>query len=212
MRGSPRLDIAALSFALMVLAACGGGGGDGGVVTPPPTPVFTSFALTPATATVAVGGTQPLTASALDQSNQPIAGVTVTYATSDATVAIVSGTGVVTGVKVGPATITATGTKDGTTKSAASTVTVANPGTTADVVATTDRQFAPPSVTISAGGSVRWTIQSLAHNVTFDGGAGAPADIGTTSSTAVSRTFPQAGTYDYHCTLHNGMNGTVIVR
>lgn len=213
MRGSRRLGISTISLVLTALSACGGGGGGGGGVTPPPpTPVFTSLTVTPSAATVAVGGTQSLTASALDQNNQPITGVTVTYQSSDATVATVSGNGVVTGVKVGLATITATGTKDATTKSANASVTVAAPGATADVTAGTDQRFNPQSVTISPGGSVRWTIQALAHNVTFDGSAGSPTDIGTTSNTTVSRTFPQAGTYNYQCTIHSGMNGTVTVR
>jgi plastocyanin len=36
-------------------------------------------------------------------------------------------------------------------------------------------------------------------------------DITDRSSGSVSRTFNQAGTYDFHCTLHSGMNGTVVV-
>jgi plastocyanin len=51
---------------------------------------------------------------------------------------------------------------------------------------------------------------SATHNVTFSG-AGAPSGIPNTSSGTVRRTFNTAGTFDYSCTLHAGMVGTVIV-
>jgi len=214
MRVPRLLDITAVSLVLASAAACGGGGDGGGGITPP-TPVFTSFTVSPTNATVNVGATQSLTASSLDQNGQSMGGVTVTYSTSDATIANVSGTGVVTGVAVGAATITATGTRDGVTKTAASSITVQSAppaGSSAEVTATTGLQFVPPSVTIAVGGTVRWTFQSVAHNVTFDGAAGAPTNISTKSNTTDERTFNQAGTFNYACTLHGGMNGTVVVR
>lgn len=54
-----------------------------------------------------VGHTAQLSAVALDQTGAQLAGVTFQWSSSDKTIATVSGTGVVTGVAVGSARITA---------------------------------------------------------------------------------------------------------
>ena len=74
---------------------------------PPPPPVVASVTVTPATATTVVGGTQTFTAAAFDAAQQPIAGVTFAWTTSDPTIATVNAGGVATGVATGDATITA---------------------------------------------------------------------------------------------------------
>ena len=66
-----------------------------------------SVVVTPATATVAVGGTQPLTASVRDAAGNVLVGRAVTWTSSDTTRATVSASGVVTGRAAGSATITA---------------------------------------------------------------------------------------------------------
>jgi plastocyanin len=208
---STRSALASAVAVLSLLAACGGGGGDGGVTTPP-TAVFTSLTLTPSPVAVVVTGTQQLTAKAFDQSNNPISNVAITFSSSDETVATVSAGGLVTGVKLGNATITASGTKDGTTKTATAAIAVGPIPTTANVTAGDNLQFDPKTVTIVAGGSVTWNIQSTDHNVTFDGGNGTPANVGTGHNTSATRKFDVPGTYAYTCTLHSGMNGSVIVR
>jgi plastocyanin len=72
--------------------------------------------------------------------------------------------------------------------------------------------FSPSSVTIKQGGTVTWTNNAgAAHNVTFMT-AGSPADIGNFTSGSNSRTFDAVGTYQYHCTNHSGMAGTVKVQ
>ena len=77
--------------------------------------------------------------------------------------------------------------------------------------------FSPSSVTIQAGDTVMWTWQGSGHSVT----AGLPGhntglfDSGVhNSGFTFSFTFPDAGTFDYHCTPHGaccGMIGTVTV-
>src|SRR2546426_561757 len=68
-----------------------------------------SVAVAPATATVPVGQTVQLTATTKDANGTVLTGRTVTWATSNAALATVSGTGVVTGVAAGgPVTVTAT--------------------------------------------------------------------------------------------------------
>lgn len=77
--------------------------------TPAPfVPVVTTVALTPATASVTVGSTVALTVTVKDQRDSTMAGQTVTWSSSSASVATVSATGTVTGVAMGNATITAT--------------------------------------------------------------------------------------------------------
>jgi DNA/RNA endonuclease G (NUC1) len=76
--------------------------------TPPPPPTVASVTVAPASATVTVGGTQSFAATAFDASNQPIAGVSFTWASSATGVATVSASGVATGVAAGDAAITAT--------------------------------------------------------------------------------------------------------
>jgi plastocyanin len=117
----------------------------------------------------------------------------------------------VTGVSAGSAQITATGQIGTVTKTATVTVTVAVPGPTAAVSATASNSFDPSSVTITKGGTVTWTFAAL-HNVTFDAGAPDGGNVPNTGTASVQRTFPAAGTYNYHCTLHSGMNGSVVVQ
>ena len=82
------------------------------------------------------------------------------------------------------------------------------------VDATPGERFTPNAITINAGGTVTFAFGSLAHNVTFDGRVPAtPADIpGVNSNVSIARVFNTAGTYQYHCTIHPNMTGSVVVR
>jgi plastocyanin len=119
----------------------------------------------------------------------------------------------VTGVAAGTATITATVTHAGVTRSGSSSVTVGTVTvpTTATVTATTDRTFSPRTVTIAAGGTVTWQFTST-HNVTFSGSGPTGGNIPNTSTGSVSRQFTAAGSFGYECSLHSGMTGTVVVQ
>jgi plastocyanin len=80
-------------------------------------------------------------------------------------------------------------------------------------VSVDDDVFNPETSTVSAGATVTWTWNgSNDHNVTWDGGT--PAASPTQSSGTYSRTFPTAGTFDYHCTVHGAaaMSGSVVVQ
>jgi plastocyanin len=70
--------------------------------------------------------------------------------------------------------------------------------------------FSPSTITITAGATVKWTNNdAIAHTVTSNTGA---FDSGNMAAGATySYTFSTAGTYNYHCTYHSGMTGTVMV-
>jgi plastocyanin len=76
-----------------------------------------------------------------------------------------------------------------------------------------DNFFQPASVTVSrtggAGGVVwNWTGNNP-HNVTFDAG---PPNSQTQTSGSFSRSFSEAGSFSYYCTVHGrSMSGTVSV-
>jgi plastocyanin len=71
-----------------------------------------------------------------------------------------------------------------------------------------DISFTPATVRIHPGQQVRWIWKdgTIPHDVTFRGRASATKATGTWT-----RTFTAAGTYRYHCTLHPGMDGKVVV-
>jgi plastocyanin len=88
-----------------------------------------------------------------------------------------------------------------------------NPGGTD--VTVQDNAFSPSSLTVAVGQTVTWTwAGSTAHNVTWD--SGSPTASPTQSSGTYERTFAQAGTFAYHCTIHGGpgtgMHGTITVQ
>jgi len=75
-----------------------------------------------------------------------------------------------------------------------------------------DFDFSPATVTIQAGGKVIWkNMGQTAHTATatdgsFDTGT---VDPGKLKSEAAA--FKQAGTFDYTCTIHPQMHGTIEV-
>jgi len=175
---------------------------------------FSALAVTPATASLAIGATSTLQSTARDARSVTIPGATgVTYASNDRTKAIVDAGGIITAIAPGAATITASLLRDGVTATATSAITVTAPAATltvAEVTGTGSNTFSPTSVTVAVGGIVNYTFAGN-HNVTFST-AGAPANVPTASSGTFARTFSTAGTYNYTCTIHAGMNGAVLVQ
>jgi plastocyanin len=71
--------------------------------------------------------------------------------------------------------------------------------------------YVPNPVTISAGSVVTWTNNdSTAHTASSNTGVFNSGTIGPGQS--FSFTFTAAGTYQYHCTFHQGMVGSVVVQ
>ena len=74
-----------------------------------------------------------------------------------------------------------------------------------------NRAFAPAEVNVTAGTTVTWTnTDTVTHTSSsdaqgWDSGAIAPGG-------QFSFAFPAAGTFPYHCAIHPGMVGRVVVR
>lgn len=70
--------------------------------------------------------------------------------------------------------------------------------------------FAPATLTVKAGTTITWTNKDEdPHTVVDNGGAFRSQALG--SGGTYSFTFPTAGTFDYICSIHPFMRGTVVV-
>lgn len=138
MRIPPVFRIVSLALTTaLVVAGCGGA---------PPAPSVTSVTVNPATATLNIGQNQQLTATVVVQNG---AATTITWSSSNNTVASVSSTGLVTANAAGTATITATSTVDGSKKGTA-TITVS-------AATINNVTISPTSALLSIGGTQQFT-------------------------------------------------------
>lgn len=203
----------ALAAGLSAMAACGGSGGDGGT-TPPPPPTVNSVSLSQTSALVEPNESVTISATPRDASGNAISGKTVTWAANPPTGTVTltpnNASVSITGAGVGQAQITAT--VDQVT-SAPMVVNVSNSIATAAAVSVGDGGdlFSPDQVDIKSGGTVTYTWAAGPHNVTFSAPPATVPNSGDRSSGSFQVTFPQAGTYNYQCTIHAGMRGTVTV-
>ena len=85
----------------------------------------------------------------------------------------------------------------------------AAPVTGVTEVAAKDNRFTPAAIQVPAGTEVTWRFDDgfVPHDVKADGfSSGDPQRKGT-----FTHTFDRPGTYAYRCTLHDGMDGRVVV-
>ena len=79
-----------------------------------------------------------------------------------------------------------------------------------NAAALTNTAFAPDAVDVTAGATVTWTnSDGVAHTSTSDAGVWDSGVVPPGGQFSVA--FPTAGTYHYHCLIHPGMIGTVVV-
>jgi amicyanin len=72
--------------------------------------------------------------------------------------------------------------------------------------------FSPKTVTVKVGQKITWTNEdSVPHNVTSKSGAKISSPTFNKGGT-FSFTPTKAGTIDYVCTIHPGMEGTIVVK
>jgi plastocyanin len=71
--------------------------------------------------------------------------------------------------------------------------------------------FEPSTVNIKKGTEVTWTNEdSATHIIVSDTGNDLNSDAISQGETYV-HTFSNSGTYNYHCSIHPSMKGTIIV-
>ena len=71
--------------------------------------------------------------------------------------------------------------------------------------------FSPNPVTMKVGQQVNWkNNDSITHTATLDGMFN--NTISPMSAQGAPVTMSAAGTFNYHCTIHPGMNGTIVVQ
>lgn len=71
-------------------------------------------------------------------------------------------------------------------------------------------EFSPQIIKVKPGTTVTWTnTDPVSHTVTSDSGAFEQGQLSAGGS--FSRDFSQAGTFDYHCSIHPSMKGRIIV-
>jgi amicyanin len=111
----------------------------------------------------------------------------------------------------------------GTSATAAGTLTAITPTVSPSVaslpvvgdeqVAIKNLEFTPASITVKSGSTVTWTnMDDVPHTVTSTGQPPAAINSPTLQKGDTFRfTFNQAGTYNYICTIHTFMKGTVTV-
>ena len=145
-------------------------------------PPVSSVTVTPAATTIIVGGTATLTATVKDANGNTLTGRTVTWTSSDETKVRVSATGVVTGVALGSATITAT--SEG--KSGTATVTVSD-GTPPTVSA-----VAPDTLTPGATATITGSGFSTNPGENVVTVAGVAVTVTAASSTQLTIVLPAA--------------------
>jgi plastocyanin len=85
------------------------------------------------------------------------------------------------------------------------------PAATGTAVTISNMAFSPATVTIPLGTKVTWTnTDPVAHTVTAVGGAFNSGHLNPGQT--FSYTFDKAGTFDYACTYHPYMKGTITVQ
>src|SRR5437667_67697 len=174
--------------------------GQGGTATiTVSTVLVASVTVSPATASVQAGQTVQLAATPKDANGNPLSGRTVTWASSNSAVATVGGSGLVTGVTAGSATITAT--SEGESGTSALTVTAPAPAPVASVTVTPAPASVPTGQTVQltatlkdangntlTGRTVAWASNNTAVATVTGSGMVSGVTAGTASIAATSET------------------------
>ena len=81
-----------------------------------------------------------------------------------------------------------------------------------NAITVSNNSFNPSPDTAAAGVvTFTWSNASNSHNVTWLTGPTTPVNSSTMTTGTYQPTLAQ-GTYTYHCTIHSGMNGTIVVQ
>jgi plastocyanin len=84
--------------------------------------------------------------------------------------------------------------------------------TATDKVSLQNFAFSPASITVAKGTTVTWTNNdTTTHTIVETDGKTGPNSGNVNPGSTYTFTFSQAGTYQYHCSIHPEMTGTVTV-
>ena len=155
-----------------------------------------SVSVSPASASVSVSQTTQLTATPKDANGTPLTGRTIGWVSSNTGVATVNGSGLVTGVTVGSATISAT--SEGKSGSATVIVTSGS-GTTVTLVGAGDIADCDAEPTAALLDTIPGTVFTAGDNAYPDGSAANYAQCYDPSwGRHKTRTRPAPGNHEYH--------------
>lgn len=89
-----------------------------------------------------------------------------------------------------------------------------DPGTvTTQTVNLNAATFSPSTVTVKAGSTIRWVnTQAILHTITPDGHTQWNRLETSATGEVLRVTINTPGEYDYHCEVHSGMNGEIVVQ
>lgn len=197
---------------LAVVIACGGSSSTSTTTSAPPNLIVKVSGSQPLTI-ASPGGTLQLGAYLQENAGGYGGGTTLTQVTaswssSATSVATVDQTGLVTAVASGTADITASA--SGATGK--TTITVGTTAAATTIEWNLGAQTMPVTTTITAGTPVRWFASDTRHTVEAD--ATPPPDAVSINggSTSPAQIINAKGTYHYHCSIHPGMHGTLVVQ
>ena len=197
------------------LAACGGGADDGGFALPTGStsagPSVGAPGLPPLPSLTAAPGLPSATSS---RSASPTGAASTTTSTARAATPTTARPTTARPTTAQPTTARPTSARPTTARPTTARPTTAQPTTAAPAPTTArvsmgENFFSPRSVTVARGGTVTTSNDGrIDHDWVgpfWDSDNMAPGDTFTV-------TFPSAGTFDYVCTYHGGMAGSVTVR
>jgi plastocyanin len=74
--------------------------------------------------------------------------------------------------------------------------------------------FSPSQITVAKGGTVTWTNNdNTTHTVIDDlSNVGGPSSGDIAPGSSYSFTFAKTGSFQYHCSIHPSMRGTIVVK
>lgn len=163
----------------------------------------------------------PYRVIARDVNGQPVAGVSVTWAVTsgagsvDPPSSVTGSDGAASAThSLGPSAASQSVSASATGLTAVEfTATATSPPTSAAVTVASST-FVPRDVVVQVNGTVTWTWNpaGIAHNIIYTSGpTPRPPDSPTQSAGTHAQTFAAAARYQYTCTIHAGMEGTVTV-